>query len=160
MIVGGIDPGITGGLAVVNEWGHCETAEMPVFKDEQGKSVVDGGRALRFLSERDVEFVIIERVSAMPKQGVTSSFTFGFVTGQVRSVAQMLLGCEPKLVEPQVWKKAFGLIKQDKHKSREVAARMFPKAADQFARVKDHGRAEAALIAAYHLNMHLRSVAA
>jgi crossover junction endodeoxyribonuclease RuvC len=148
MIVGGIDPGKSGGLAVVNELGDCETTLMPV--DEDG--LVDGAAILRFFAERDAEIIIIERVSAMPKQGVTSSFNFGHSAGAARASAQCLL-LPIRMVEPQVWKRAAGLIKKSKTASRELASTLFPRAAQQFKRAKDDGRAEAALMGAWHLGI-------
>jgi crossover junction endodeoxyribonuclease RuvC len=151
MIIGGIDPGMGGGLAVVNEHGDCETVLMPSIDD-----VVDGAAALRFFTERDVEFVVIEKTNGNPKFGCTGNFSFGISTGAARTVGQIIC-CTPRIVKPQEWKKAFQLIKTNKTASRELAAKMFPRAAEQFKRVKDDGRAEAALIAAYHLNMHGRA---
>jgi crossover junction endodeoxyribonuclease RuvC len=148
VIVGGIDPGLGGGLAVVNGHHDCETTLMPVID-----GVVDGAAALRWLVERDVEFVVIEDVLTLGKWGAKAGLTFGMAIGGVRTVGQIIC-CTPRLVKPQEWKKAWGLIKTDKTASRELAAKLFPHAADQFKRVKDDGRAEAALIAAYHLGLH------
>jgi len=154
MITGAIDPGLTGGLAVVNDFGDCETILMPITDD----GIVDGAAVMRFFVEHGVEFVVIERTHSMPRQGVKSTFTFGFVSGQVAGVTQVMM-VQHKWVRPQEWKKAWGLIKCDKDASRDVAICTFPKAHQQFQRVKDHGRAEAALLAAYHLGMHLREAA-
>jgi crossover junction endodeoxyribonuclease RuvC len=153
MIVGGIDPGMGGGLAVVNDHGDCETILMPSIDD-----VVDGAAALRFFTERDVEFVVIEKTNGNPKFGCTGNFSFGISTGAVRAVGQIIC-CTPRIVKPQEWKKAWSLLRQGKDASRLLAMAIFPKAQQQFQRVKDDGRAEAALIAAYHLNMHLKEAA-
>jgi hypothetical protein len=150
MIVGGIDPGITGGLAVVNEHAWCETQIMPVIDH-----VVDGAAVMRFFAERDVEFIVIEAVHSMPKQGVKSTFSFGYSAGQVRTVGQLIC-IKPRMIRPQEWKRAWGLIGTSKEASVRKAIELFPQAADQFKRKKDHGRAEAALMAAYHLGMHKR----
>jgi hypothetical protein len=155
MVVGGIDPGLGGGLAAVSGSGWCETIEMPVI---DGESMVDGAAVMQFFVKHGVEFVCIERTHSMPKQGVKSTFTFGFVSGQVAGVTQVMM--VPHLwVAPQVWKKAWGLIKADKNASRAVATQNYPLSANQFLRVKDHGRAEAALIAGVHLGHHLRMAA-
>lgn len=151
MIVAGIDPGKGGGIAVINEIGHCETILMPLT--EEGN--VDGCGVMRFLAERDAEFAVIEQVHSMPTDAKPRAFSFGFVTGQVHTCGQ-LLGTEPRAVSPQKWKRAWGLIKTDKSASRAKAIEVFPLAAEQFKRVKDTGRAEAALIAAFHLSMHRR----
>ena len=153
MIVGGIDPGLGGGLAVVNDFGDCETILMPVID-----GVVDGAAALRWLTDHDVEFVVIEDVLTLGKWGAKAGLTFGMAIGGVRTVGQIIC-CTPRLVRPQEWKKAWGLLKQEKIASRMLAMSVFPKAQQQFQRVKDDGRAEAALIAAYHLNMHMKEAA-
>ena len=152
MIVAGIDSGLSGALAVIEESGYCETCDMPVT--EYGKKTfVDSSAVWRWLDERGVEFAVIEHAQAMPKQGVTGVFTYGQAFGQVLSVVQ-LLGPH-MLVKPQLWKRQMGLIKAGKTASRDLASKKFPLAAWQFQRVKDHGRAEAALIA--HWFLHHRS---
>jgi crossover junction endodeoxyribonuclease RuvC len=156
MIVGAVDPGLGGGLAVVNSDGGCETILMPLTDDEK---MVDGAAVMRFFVERNVEFVCIERTQSMPRQGVASTFKFGFVSGQVAGVTQVMM--VPHLwITPQAWKKGWNLIKQDKIASNVLASTVFPRAAGQFKRVKDNGRAEAALIAGLHLGMHLNREAA
>jgi crossover junction endodeoxyribonuclease RuvC len=155
MIVGGIDPGLGGGLSVVNSDGDCETMLMPITDD----NIVDGAEVMRFFVDCGVEFVCIERTHSMPRQGVKSTFTFGFVSGQVAGVTQVMM--VPHLwITPQAWKKGWGLIKADKIASNVLASTVFPQAAGQFKRVKDNGRAEAALIAGLHLGMHLNREAA
>jgi hypothetical protein len=152
MIVGGIDPGMGGGLAVVDSDGGCDTTLMPT-RD----GVVDGHMALIYLTERNVDFVVIEDVLTLGKWGAKAGLTFGMAIGCVRCVGQIIC-CTPRLVKPQEWKKAWGLIKKDKAASRHLAGEVFPKAQQQFQRVKDDGRAEAALLAAYHLNMHRKDM--
>lgn len=151
MVVAGIDPGLGGGVAVVNAGNNtswCETILMPVMD-----GIVDSFAVGKFLSEHYVEFVVIEKTHSMPKQGVKSTFTFGFVSGQVRGAAEAL-GFPCMTVTPTKWKRALDLIGRDKNASREVAMQIFPNARQQFARVKDHGRAEAALLAAWHLGLY------
>lgn len=163
MIVGGIDPGKLGGIAVVSELDDCETQLMPITDD----GIVDTMKIVTFFTERDVEFIVIERSQVMSdkasramggrkKMGTVSAFNYGYGAGQLRSIGQIMCPPEPRLITPQMWKRGFGLIKQDKNASRAKAVALFPRAADQFKRVMDHGRAEAALIAAFHLGMHTR----
>jgi crossover junction endodeoxyribonuclease RuvC len=147
MVVAGIDPGMGGALAVINEYGDCDTTLMPIID-----GVVDGAAALRWLTERSAEFVVIEDVLTLGKWGAKAGLTFGMAIGGVRTVGQIIC-CTPRLVRPMEWKKHWGLVKTDKTASRELAAKVFPRALDQFKRVKDDGRAEAALIAGYHLGM-------
>jgi crossover junction endodeoxyribonuclease RuvC len=92
--------------------------------------------------------IFIERVGAMPKQGLASTFRFGYAAGIVHA---MILGTKtPTLfVLPQVWRRAVGVTGTGKDACRARAQELFPKSADAFARVKDEHRADAALIAAY-----------
>jgi hypothetical protein len=147
MVVAGIDPGLGGGVAVVWPDCTCMSMLMPV-----ADGIVDAFAVGKFLSENNVEFVVIEKTHSMPKQGVKSTFTFGFVSGQVRGAAEAL-GFPCKTVRPQEWKKHHDLINKDKNASRACATALFPKSYQQFLRVKDHGRAEATLIAAWHLGL-------
>ena len=89
----------------------------------------------------------VELVHAMPKQGVVSTFNFGLGFGLVRGVITAL-GVPLHLAHSRVWKGAYGLCR-DKRDSRVIAARLFPSFAREFSRVKDDGKAEAALIALY-----------
>ena len=89
----------------------------------------------------------IERVHALPGQGVTSSFSFGLSYGLVRGVLAGH-GVPLSLVTPNEWKRLFRLS-SDKNESRFMAARLFPTNAASFARVKDDGRAEASLLALF-----------
>jgi len=95
-----------------------------------------------------VKFVIVEHVGAMPGQGVTSSFNFGFTAGAIQGVVTAL-GFPIRTVHPQVWKRYFRLLGQPKDASRAEASRRFPAYADQWPLKKHDGRAEAALLALY-----------
>lgn len=92
------------------------------------------------------DLCVIELVSAMPKQGVSSTFKFGCAYGMVRGVVATL-GIPQYYVTPAKWKRFYGLS-AEKEKARELAVSLWP-AADAFRRKKDHGRAEAALLAKY-----------
>jgi crossover junction endodeoxyribonuclease RuvC len=87
---------------------------------------------------------VIERAQAMPKQGASSGFKYGRATG-----ALVLACCKipMTIIEPTAWKKFHQLRGSDKEASRQRALMLFPAAQALFARRKDHGRAEAALIA-------------
>lgn len=144
MIVLGIDPGLEGALAVLSEEGDLETTRMPIM-GAKSKRIIDITAVARFVAERDVEFALCEYTGAMPRQGVASTFKFGFVSGQITGLLHAI--CLPhKFVTPTRWKKDFGLS-ADKELSRRLAIERFPRAAEQFALRKDEARAEAALIA-------------
>jgi crossover junction endodeoxyribonuclease RuvC len=150
MFIIGLDPGLSGGIAVLNtENGKLTVRDMPVFKGTKTKTELDM-HSLADLLEVPLNtkaFGVLERVQAMPKQGVTSMFRFGYCYGALRMAlaARKIPYINPT---PQVWKKHFNL-KADKAQSRALASQRFPDAAQAFSRVKDDGRAEAALLALY-----------
>jgi crossover junction endodeoxyribonuclease RuvC len=142
-IVMGIDPGISGAVAfyfpMVN---RIAVDDVPVAGGE-----INAHELARLMRIHQPSLAVIEKVSAMPGQGVTSMFNFGRSYGDVRGVV-CALGVPLHLVTPQKWKKHFGLS-SDKEASRLRAIRTFPAAAESFKLKKHDGRAEAALIALY-----------
>jgi crossover junction endodeoxyribonuclease RuvC len=151
-IIAGIDSGLDGGVAVLNEYVWLESAILPTMGDKP--RVIDGGALARWLGDRDVREAIIEDVHAHPNQGVTSTFRFGVAFGQILGVLQTSL-IPYSLVTPQRWKKHFSLIGKDKDEARRRAIERFPHAADQFERKMDIHRADAALLAQYWLETSL-----
>jgi len=149
MIVG-IDPGLKGGIAFLRN-SKVEIHDMPTMPNPKGKEELDLfalGSILRPLwpwGGRNV--AVLEKVHAMPKQGLSSTFRFGEGYGALQ-MALIGHGYELHYVTPAVWKRHFGLS-ADKGVSRGLASRRFPESASQFTRVKDDGRAEAALLAVY-----------
>lgn len=145
----GFDPGITGAIAVLDAAGDLlEVFDMPVFKID-GRSRIDVHAVGRFLDARRDSRAVVELVGAMPGQGVTSMFSFGFSAGVLHG-AIGALSIPLSTVTPGKWKKHFGLVK-DKDAARQLATRRWPHKGALFARVKDSGRAEAALIALYSI---------
>ena len=145
----GVDPGYTGAVAIYYpEVGNLEIHDMPIMLNHAGKNIIDCHSLLEILQpESKSSFAIVERVSAMPSQGVSSVFRFGEGYGMLQ--ACIAANKHPMhYVTPQKWKKYFGLSR-DKGVSRSKAMERFPKYADLFKRAKDDGRAEAALIALY-----------
>lgn len=143
----GIDPGMTGAIALVDENASLiDVYDMPVVGGQVSAHLLDD---LEVWDRFDFGPVILEDVHAMPKQGVTSSFGFGRSKGVVEGVFAAYR--RPiNYVSPQRWKKALGL-NGDKGASRRRAIELWPDKAAMFARVKDDGRAEAALIAYWWL---------
>lgn len=137
----GIDPGVTGGLAWLFTDYSVITEDIPTAGGE-----VDVDCLVRSIRAFDPRAAVIERASAMPKQGVSSTFKFGMAYGALRAA---VAACEvpTHLVTPAKWKAHFRLD-SDKEKSRAMAIRLWP-GSGFFQRKKDHGRAEAALIARY-----------
>jgi crossover junction endodeoxyribonuclease RuvC len=145
----GVDPGLGGALAVYAPSGVL-TWDMPVL-EVKGKRRIDmhalWSLVQEILAVHEPVLAVVEDVHAMPKQGVTSSFTFGRVAAAVE-MALVAAGIPLHLVTPGAWKRLMGLS-ADKDASRLKASRLFPACAGQWARKKDDGRAEAALLAYY-----------
>ena len=135
----GIDPGKGGAIAVIYADG---TVASSVFSEEEYRDIVS--------RLRENAFAVVEDVHAMPKQGVTSMFNFGYNKGWIMGLLYAS-GMQAQLVSPQRWKKAFSL-NGDKQKSIDCARRLFP-GASLFATPrckKPHdGMAEALLMAEY-----------
>jgi crossover junction endodeoxyribonuclease RuvC len=149
----GIDPGLSGAIAVIDEHGKVVSLnDTPTLAVKKGKGTkhVYVESAMATLLEgglRHDSIVILENVHAFPGQGVTSMFSLGVGVGIWRGIiAALKLPVE--FVEPAVWKRAMGIpTGSDKSVSIVHAAQLFPGA--DLKRKKDHGRADALLIAEY-----------
>lgn len=144
----GIDPGVTGGIAFLWPDGKLVADDIPVVDGE-----VNIDRLVTEIKLCNPHVAIVERASSRPGQGVSSTFKYGAAYGALRA-ACVVLGIPHHLVSPAKWKKHF-LLDKDKEKSRGLAIRLWP-GAKCFDRKKDHGRAEAALIAKYGADVVLR----
>jgi len=141
----GIDPGLSGAIAWVSDDGHLiGVADMPTV-EVVGKKKVSPQMLVALLEDYDdAKMVAIEDVGAMPGQGVTSTFNFGYSAGILAGVCAGLR-MPTSFYRPAVWKRAAG-VPADKGAARQMAQRFWPGCRD-FDRVKDDGRAEAALLA-------------
>ena len=147
----GIDPGITGALAWWNYGTVHQIVDMPVFDGR-----VSGRDIKEWLGDCwGPDVVYLEWTHPMPKNGSIASYSLGLNSGIVIGVVQAL-GIPLERVRPAAWKLAMGLRGKDKSASRGMATELFPEHAAMFRRVKDDGRAEAALIARYgaYQNIH------
>jgi crossover junction endodeoxyribonuclease RuvC len=146
----GIDPGLSGAIAVLNATGDVKRLDdLPVIRSGR-LAWIDGGRLQSILIDSCAGRpgkAIVERVHSMPRQGVASSFTFGVSFGSILSVLQAR-HLPIELVTASVWKKAMGLT-SDKTESLHRARLMFPTA--DLSLAKHHGRAEALLLAHWAL---------
>lgn len=146
MIIIGIDPGKSGGIASINAAGQASGDVMPII----GKDI-DGHALAGMLTAAAPDLVIIEKVGAMPKQGVTSTFTFGTGYGRLLGVCEAL-GIPYRLVTPQAWKKTVlaGTAK-DKDAAIAFVRRAFPMIdlTPGRKRVPHDGIADAACLAEY-----------
>jgi hypothetical protein len=149
----GIDPGLTGALALIDDENNVELVDMPVVKQRTGSSV-----SPHAFADLIVGYVVsagmknlhayVEQASARPGQGVSSTCKTCRGAGIIEGVLAAL-DVPYSWVSPRTWKRASGLIGADKDVSRARAMEWYPQASDRLARKKDHGRAEALLIAAY-----------
>jgi len=153
-IIMGIDPGISGAVAFYFPMVPSRIAvdDVPVAGGE-----INVNELARLIRIHRPTLAVIERVSAMPGQGVVSMFNFGRSYGDVRGVVGAM-DVPLHFVTPQKWKKHFGLS-ADKEQCRLRAIRMFPTAAESFRLKKHDGRAEAALIALYGAEVLLKGTA-
>ncbi|PPT26861.1 crossover junction endodeoxyribonuclease RuvC [Xanthomonas arboricola] len=146
----GIDPGCSGAVVVLQSAAQplpVEWIRMPTLKVGQSTRV-DAAAVARFLQDFDGSHVFIEQVHAMPKQGVSSVYTFGHAAGVVEGVvAAMMLPVT--LVTPQTWKKRAGLIGSEKDAARSRAIQLWPGWADLAKKGAGQAFADAALIARY-----------
>jgi hypothetical protein len=143
----GVDPGKSGAIALLDDHGALITAyDMPVAGGIVSAQQLHGMECWRDNSQYGT--VVVEDVHAMPKQGVTSSFGFGRSLGVIEGVFAAN-GRPIVYVSSSLWKRQMHL-NADKEMSRRLAIETWPTKAALFARKKDNGRAEAALIALWH----------
>jgi crossover junction endodeoxyribonuclease RuvC len=147
----GVDPGTTGALALFDTVSRRLVVEdMPVVRvvtrsSGQKRPQIADPLLSGMIRQFAPDIAFLERVHALPKQGVTSTFTFGMSYGIVRGVLAAL-NIPVNLVTPQQWKSTIR-VGRDKAEARLIAARLFPDHGAVFSRVRDDGRAEAALLA-------------
>lgn len=144
MIFAAIDPGsVNAAIAVFHDSG-------PVFVDDLRvvNGMIDGALLGHALTDMKVERIVVENVHAMPKQGLSSTFRFGFACGIIHGVAGALK-LPLTLVTPTQWK-AYYNLSRDKEASRQLALRNWPHFAHRLERKKDADRAEALLIGGWY----------
>lgn len=151
-LIMGIDPGLSGAVALYHPGANVPVAihDMPLSPPgKSGKRSIDLFQLAALIDgyAADTKIAIIEEVHAMPGQGVTSMFRFGFATGAITGI--VAANYVPYLTaHPAAWKAAMGLS-FNKDLSREKAAKLFPHFSHYFERKKDDGRAEALLLAVF-----------
>ena len=161
MLVIGIDPGITGSICFFEDGKIIDLIEMPNMADgKKQKKQVNGAQIYNeiLLRTKNVEKknikVVIEHVSAMPGQGVTSMFNFGQSFGVIKGICAALK-MPIYFVRPMKWKKHFNLIKTNKDASRTKVIEVYPEISSKLSRKKDSNKADAILIARYFNDTHL-----
>ena len=155
MLIIGIDPGISGALGFMEHGKIINVIDMPSMADgKKNKRQVNGSQVFneisRYIKDKnpnDVK-VIIEHVSAMPGQGVTSMFNFGQSFGILKGICSAM-NLPMYFVRPAKWKKYFSLINASKDASRTKAIEIFPYFSVNLSKKKDANKADAILIATY-----------
>ena len=159
MLIIGIDPGISGSICFFEDGKILEVIEMPVMTEgKKNKKQVNGAQIYNEFSKRindnDNETrVVIEQVSAMPGQGVTSMFNFGQSFGILKGICSAMQ-LPMFFVRPAKWKKYFNLINSQKDASRTRAIEIFPYFSTQLSKKKDSNKADAILIASFYYETH------
>jgi len=156
MLIIGIDPGISGSICFFEDGKILDVIEMPTMTDgKKNKRQVNGSQVYNEISKRIKKIdkneirVIIEQVSAMPGQGVTSMFNFGQSFGILKGMCSAMQ-LSMYFVRPAKWKKYFNLINSEKDASRTRAIEIFPYFSSNLSRKKDSNKADAILIASYY----------
>ena len=155
MFIIGIDPGTSGAICFFKDGKIQDVIEMPTMIDgKKNKKQVNGAQIFNEISDRiknvdkkDVK-VVIEHVSAMPGQGVTSMFNFGQSFGIIKGICSAMQ-LSMFFVRPVKWKKYFNLINSEKDASRTRAIEIFPYFSSQLSKKKDSNKADAILIASF-----------
>ena len=159
MIIIGIDPGIKGAICILKDGKILDVFDMPTMPvGKKNKSQVNGSQIYNEIKKATINEektnikVVIEQVSAMPGQGVTSMFNFGQSFGVLKGIFSAMQ-IPMDFVSPVKWKKHFNLINTQKDSSRTKAIEFFPYISHKLSRKKDANKADAILIASfYHKN--------
>ena len=156
MLIIGIDPGLSGSICFLINGKILDVIEMPTMTEgKKNKRQVNGSQVFNEITKRTKEYqknqirVVIEQVSAMPGQGVTSMFNFGQSFGVLKGVCTAMQ-LPMYFVRPAKWKKYFNLINSEKDASRTRAIEIFPSFSSSLSKKKDSNKADAILIASYY----------
>ena len=159
MKVFGIDPGLNGAIAILQDKKVLSIIDMPVMADgKKNKRQLNNAQLAeiirKHISEDDEISVVVEQVNAMPGQGVTSMFNFGQTFGAIKGVCAALR-LPIFFVRPSKWKKYFELINSSKDASRTKAIEMYPYLSDQLAKKNDVNKSDAILIERFFVETRL-----
>ena len=149
----GIDPGLNGAIAVLENNKVKEIFDVPVMPEgKKNKRQLNSAQLVKMLKDisynKEETVVVVENVSAMPGQGVTSMFNFGQTFGSIKGICAAL-NLPIFFVRPAKWKKHFDLINSSKDASRTKVIEMYPSISPRLSKKKDVNKADAILIARY-----------
>ncbi len=156
MLIIGIDPGVSGSICFFKDGKILDVIEMPIMNEgKKNKKQVNGAQIYNEIFKRIDNTssigtrVVIEHVTAMPGQGVTSMFNFGQSFGILKGVCSAMR-LPMFFVRPAKWKKYYNLINSEKDASRTRAIEIFPNFSSQLSKKKDSNKADAILIASFY----------
>ena len=160
MLIIGIDPGVSGSICFLRDGKILDVIEMPIMNEgKKNKKQVNGAQIYNEITkkininpETNIR-VVIEHVTAMPGQGVTSMFNFGQSFGVLKGICSAMQ-LPMFFVRPAKWKKYFNLINSEKDASRTRAIEIFPYFSTQLSKKKDSNKADAILIASFYYETH------
>ena len=160
MIVVGIDPGLSGAIAILENNKVLNIFDMPgMAEGKKNKRQLNSAQLVSIIkhsTKSDTEIaVVVEQVNAMPGQGVTSMFNFGQTFGAIKGVCAAL-ELPIFFVRPSKWKKHFELINSSKDSSRTKVIEMYPSLSSQLAKKKDVNKSDAILIARFYTETRLK----
>ena len=149
----GIDPGLSGAIAILKDSKVLNLFDMPVMSEgKKNKRQLNSAQLVNIIKENtdknDEIAVVVEQVNAMPGQGVTSMFNFGQTFGAIKGISAAL-NLPIYFVRPSKWKKHFDLINSSKDASRTKAIEMYPSMAENLSKKKDVNKSDAILIARF-----------
>ena len=149
----GIDPGLSGGIAILDDLKIFDIYDMPIMSEgKKNKNQLNSAQLVNIIKKNLIPngntFLIVEQVSAMPGQGVTSMFNFGQTFGSIKGICAAL-NLPIFFVRPAKWKKHFDLINSSKDASRTKVIEMYPSISSRLSKKKDVNKADAILIARY-----------
>ena len=148
----GIDPGLSGGIAILDDLKIFDLFDMPIMSEgKKNKNQLNSAQLVNIIKKHIISantFVIVEQVSAMPGQVVTSMFNFGQTFGSIKGICAAL-NLPIFYVRPAKWKKHFELINSSKDASRTKVIEMYPSISSRLSKKKDVNKADAILIARY-----------
>ena len=149
----GIDPGLSGGIAILDDLKIFDIYDMPIMSEgKKNKNQLNSAQLVNIIKKNIISngdtFLIVEQVSAMPGQAVTSMFNFGQTFGSIKGICAAL-NLPIFFVRPAKWKKHFDLINSSKDASRTKVIEMYPSISSRLSKKKDVNKADAILIARY-----------
>ena len=149
----GIDPGLSGAIAILQNNKVINIFDIPVMSEgKKNKRQLNSALLVNLIKENinngEEVVVVVEQVNAMPGQGVTSMFNFGQTFGALKGICAAL-ELPIFFVRPSKWKKHFELINSSKDASRTKAIEMYPNLSNQLAKKKDVNKSDAILIARF-----------